>query len=154
MPRAVLDTSVLISATLNRDGAPAEVLRAHRRGAFHLVLSEPILAEYREVIARPRLARILARSGEQVRVVTALLAATPVLLELGPIPPIGRDPRDAMLVATARAGAAEVIVSRDEDVTRDEEVARFCHEHGIETLTVRQFLARLVAADTPLEPGQ
>lgn len=37
--RAVLDTNVLISTTLIRDGADDRILRAWQRGAFDLALS-------------------------------------------------------------------------------------------------------------------
>ena len=43
--RAVLDTNVLVSATLIRGGNEDRLLRAWQRGAFDLVLSPPILAE-------------------------------------------------------------------------------------------------------------
>ncbi len=43
--RAVLDTNVLVSATLIRGGTEDRLLRAWQRGAFDLVLSPPILAE-------------------------------------------------------------------------------------------------------------
>lgn len=43
--RAVLDTNVVISATLIRDGSEDRILRAWQRGAFDLVLSPQILNE-------------------------------------------------------------------------------------------------------------
>jgi len=43
--RAVLDTNVLISATLIRDGTEDRILRAWQREAFDLVLSPQILDE-------------------------------------------------------------------------------------------------------------
>lgn len=43
--RAVLDTNVVISATLIRDGNEDRILRAWQRGVFELVLSPPILDE-------------------------------------------------------------------------------------------------------------
>lgn len=43
--RVVLDTSVIVSATLIRGGNGDQILRAWRRGDFDLVLSPPILDE-------------------------------------------------------------------------------------------------------------
>ena len=43
--RAVLDTNVLISATLVKGGTEDKILRAWQEGTFELVLSPPILEE-------------------------------------------------------------------------------------------------------------
>ena len=40
--RAVLDTNVLVSATLVRAGNEDRILRAWRRGSFELVLSQEV----------------------------------------------------------------------------------------------------------------
>ena len=40
--KAILDSSVLISAFLTRGGSPGEVLAAGLDGRFELVLSEPL----------------------------------------------------------------------------------------------------------------
>lgn len=56
---------------------------------------------------------------------------------------LSRDPNDDFIVETALAGEAEVIVSRDEDFTRDLRLIDFLHVEGIRVLTVSQFLALL-----------
>ena len=43
--RVVLDTNVIISATLIRGGKEDQIVRAWQRGVFELVLSPPILEE-------------------------------------------------------------------------------------------------------------
>ncbi|MGH2360369.1 MAG: PIN domain-containing protein [bacterium] len=43
--RAILDTNVIISATLIRGGNEDRILHAWQRGAFELVLSPQILEE-------------------------------------------------------------------------------------------------------------
>ena len=43
--RVVLDTNVIISATLIRGGNEDQIIRAWQRGAFELVLSPQILEE-------------------------------------------------------------------------------------------------------------
>ncbi|MDT8899474.1 putative toxin-antitoxin system toxin component, PIN family [Thermanaerothrix sp. 4228-RoL] len=52
--RIVLDTNVLVSALLNPFGAPGRVLDLILAGAVQIVYDDRILAEYREVLARPR----------------------------------------------------------------------------------------------------
>jgi predicted nucleic acid-binding protein len=56
---------------------------------------------------------------------------------------ICRDRKDDMLIETALVGDADVIVSRDEDLTRASEVADFLAPYGIRILTVRWFLEAL-----------
>lgn len=56
---------------------------------------------------------------------------------------INRDPKDNVVIETAIVGGASVIVSRDEDITRDLRLINYLRALGIEVLTVSQFLARL-----------
>ena len=65
--RIVLDTNVLVSAFLNPTGAPAQVLTLLLAGELKLLFDERILAEYAEVLARPRFALDLADVAEVTR---------------------------------------------------------------------------------------
>jgi putative PIN family toxin of toxin-antitoxin system len=50
VPRAVLDTNVLVSALISPGGPSAALLLELRAGAFELVASPTLLAELREVL--------------------------------------------------------------------------------------------------------
>ncbi len=52
--RIVLDTNVLVSGLLSPFGPPGEIVRMVSSGALVLCLDARILAEYDEVLARPR----------------------------------------------------------------------------------------------------
>ena len=52
--RVVLDTNVLVSAFLNPRSNPARILRLIIQGDVFIVLNESILAEYYEVLKRPK----------------------------------------------------------------------------------------------------
>jgi len=54
MIRVVLDTNVVVSALLRPDGPPAAVLLLILSGRVQSCVSPPILAEYQEVLRRPR----------------------------------------------------------------------------------------------------
>jgi len=56
MTSIVLDTNVLISALLTPRGNEALVLRLALAGGFHVCISPELLAEYEEVLKRPRFA--------------------------------------------------------------------------------------------------
>jgi uncharacterized protein len=55
MNRVVLDTNVIVSALLVPTGTQAVILSLALRGQFALCVSRPLLAEYEEVLRRPRL---------------------------------------------------------------------------------------------------
>lgn len=50
----VLDTNVLVSALLTPHGTPARVLDLALAGEIRLAFDDRILAEYRDVLARPK----------------------------------------------------------------------------------------------------
>lgn len=52
--RIVLDTNVLVSGLLNSQGAPARIVALALAGAVQICHDNRILAEYTEVLARPR----------------------------------------------------------------------------------------------------
>ena len=52
--RIVLDTNVVVSGLLQAQGNPAQVLSLVLSGAIQICHDERILAEYAEVLARPR----------------------------------------------------------------------------------------------------
>lgn len=57
MIRIVLDTNVIVSALLKSEGAEAAVLLLALNSNVALGISEPILAEYGEVLSRPKFKR-------------------------------------------------------------------------------------------------
>lgn len=119
---------------------------ACEEGRFTLIASEPLLAEVADVAQRPR----LRRSGitpEAANELLAFLARTATLVSVPGTARFCRDPKDDVLIETALAGSAAVIVSRDDDLTRVPELKETLAELGIRVLTVRRFLEEL-------EPGK
>ena len=102
----VLDTNVLVSALLSPFQAPARVLDLVLSGEIDAVVDDRILAEYREVLARPKF-------GFDVRAVHDLLdyfehagvvaQAMPLTIDLP-------DPDDCIFVEAA-ASANAILVS-------------------------------------------
>jgi|GraSoiStandDraft_28_1057319.scaffolds.fasta_scaffold331117_2 uncharacterized protein len=140
--RAVVDTSVWVSAILNPSGPPAQVLEALEDGQFSLVASEPLLAELAEVIARGRLVRRYNLTTETTAPVLRVLRDSEFTAVTGSVR-ICRDPDDDMVIETAINGRADVLVSRDDDLKRSPEVAAVLAERGVRVLTVQRFLDAL-----------
>lgn len=57
MIRVVIDTNILVSALLQPEGLPAAVLVLALSGQVQLCVSDPVFAEYDNVIRRPRFKR-------------------------------------------------------------------------------------------------
>jgi putative PIN family toxin of toxin-antitoxin system len=53
--RVVLDTNILVSALLSREGNPAKIYRMFVANTLTVVYCEEILEEYQDVLYRPRL---------------------------------------------------------------------------------------------------
>lgn len=135
MTRAVVDTSVLVSALIApRDTPPSQVLRAWARERFELVVSPKLISEVAGVLARPKFDRYV--TPEEVADFLDMLRSDAVV---HPDPAVieraTRDPHDDYLVALAKAADA-VLVSSDRDLLEPD-------IGDLEVLNAREFLDRL-----------
>ncbi len=110
--KLVIDTNVLVSGLL-WSGAPRRLIEEIIAGNAELVTSVSILAELDDVLRRAKLRRKLAASqGTAEQHVSAMLLlatlVTPVKL-----PPLSVDPCDTMILETAVASGADMIVTGD-----------------------------------------
>lgn len=109
MLRAVIDTNVLVSSFFG--GKPREVMNLWRDGKFALCLSDGIVAEYLEVLARfsavkKEIEEFLMMLTERANVVFATPAEV--------INEIADDPDDNKFLGCAVAAKADMIVSGDQ----------------------------------------
>lgn len=135
MPRAVLDTNVLVSALISPGGPSAALLLELRAGAFELIVSPMLLGELREVLGRQKFRRYVTEA-EVVAYVDLIGHAATILDDPAPTAqPLSPDPDDEYLVDLARAAAADVLVSGDAHLLdlRDR----------LPVMTPAEFLARL-----------
>jgi putative PIN family toxin of toxin-antitoxin system len=113
--RAVVDTSVLVSAFIGHsDAAPSQLVGASRERRFALIVSPQLLDELSEVLSRPKFARWSGSGRAEAYV--AGFAARAELHSDAPALAATRDPSDDYLVALARAAGADAIVSVDRDL--------------------------------------
>lgn len=114
--RLVLDTNVLLSGILWK-GAPHRLLARIKEGDAALIGSPALLEELADVIARPKFAAILARSGLSGEMIPHEIGLLAEIVVPEPLPePVCRDPDDDIVLATALAGQADLIVSGDADL--------------------------------------
>lgn len=140
--RVVVDTNVWVSGLIIPDSAPGQVLRAMRDRRFELVASWHVAQELADVLRRPRLRRYEIEEQDIEDVFRLLAPALPTADLDVPI----RDPDDAPVVAAALAGAADVIVTGDEDFLADAALRSWLSDRGVRVATAVELLALLDAA--------
>lgn len=132
----VLDTNVLVSGLLF-GGVPGRILAAWSAGSFRLVISPPILEEYRRVGFELSKGRepLVSALGALLAMLTvhAVLVNAPRLDER-----VSEDPDDDMFLAAAVAGHAGVIVSGDKHLLQ------LSGWRAIDVLKARQFVDRYI----------
>jgi uncharacterized protein len=143
--RAVLDANVFVSAVLTPGGPPGQVIRALADGRFDLIISQPIIRDVVDVLARPRVARRYRVPAERIQDIVTLMRERGELVSLTGNLRICRDPDDDLVLETALTGRAQALVSRDADVTRDPVLIAALRERGVAILTVQHFLTALEA---------
>jgi hypothetical protein len=114
--RAVLDTNVIVSATLIRGGNEDRVLRAWLRGAFELVLSPEILEEIGRVLTYDKLRRSRWMTEAEVLLLLETLAQEGVVVPGTPSVKASRDPEDDKFLAAAVQARARYVVTGDKDL--------------------------------------
>jgi putative PIN family toxin of toxin-antitoxin system len=105
--RAVVDTNILVSGLREPRGNPARVLGLVRSGVIVPLYDSRILAEYEEVLRRPRLRLSPIEVDElllRVRADGESITAGPTVFQLP-------DPKDQPFLEVAIAGAAEAIIT-------------------------------------------
>ncbi|MDD2915782.1 MAG: putative toxin-antitoxin system toxin component, PIN family [Gallionella sp.] len=131
--RAVIDTNILVSALLTPGGVSAQLIAAIRSRTLMPVVSAMILAEYAEVLNRPKFSfanKLTASLLEDLKGLALFLKPLPIPLQDLP------DPDDAPFIAAALTAACPVITGNSK---------HFPQGIGIETLSPSEALARLQA---------
>lgn len=126
--RAVVDTNVLVSGLLGASGSPWQVVTAIAAGRVRLVVCADILAEYCDVLTRPRFRIRPDRSAELMKLIeqTADWVAIPAFAGVPPLP----DPDDWPFLASARVAACPLITVN---------LRHFPAEFGVRVMTAREW---------------
>jgi uncharacterized protein len=137
MVRAVVDTSVLVSAFLRKVAGAAsyDLLRLAESG-YELLLCDAILEEMADVLHRKdrKRARYSYLDSDIVEYSQELSLLGTVIGSLPDVYGVVRDPNDDVIVGCAIAGGADYIVTRDKDL-----LSLGTYE-GIEMITPEAFL--------------
>ena len=115
MPKAVLDSSILVSAFIAPQTELMLLLRLPLRHRYELVLSKDILTETAEsLLTKESTRRYAEYTDEDVHAYLAWLLSVATLIDEVPeLLAVPNDPKDNMVIATAVAGKADYLVTGD-----------------------------------------
>ncbi len=129
--RAVIDTNILVSALLTPKGVPAQLIAAIRSQALIPVVSESILAEYADVLSRPKFSFENSRTASLLEDMKGLaLFLKPQPIPLHDLPDAG----DAPFIAAALSAGCAIITGNSK---------HFPPQTGVEVLSSAMALLRL-----------
>ena len=110
--RIVLDTNQHISAIIQPNGNPAQILRLWRIGVIELAISPLMLEEFAVVVYRPRIQQKYNLSDEDIaeylEMICRFAVVVPGDIDVNAVPD---DPDDNIIIACALEAEANLIVS-------------------------------------------
>jgi putative PIN family toxin of toxin-antitoxin system len=110
--RAIIDTNGLLW-----HGTPHALLDHTRKGTITFLSSPALLAEFAEVIRRPKFHAILAQSKTDPEQLLRELRQLAEIIDPPPLPEsVSRDRDDDVVLALAVAARADLIISGDTDL--------------------------------------
>lgn len=118
MIQAVLDVNVLVSSTVGPLGHSRQLLTAWQDQRFTLLTSEGMIVELEEKLRLPRISQRYKLTEEDIRFVVGLLRtqAQLVMVPAEEQRVVTSDPEDDYVLATARLGQAQYLVTGDRNL--------------------------------------
>lgn len=119
--RVILDTNILVSGFI-WGGVPRQLLECarsipkSRKKPIELYTSTPLLDELYDVLSRQKFAELLATQHIKPAFLVKRYALLTTTVDPVPITRTVRDPYDDVVIATALAARARLIVSGDRDL--------------------------------------
>jgi putative PIN family toxin of toxin-antitoxin system len=141
--RIVLDTNVVVSGLL-WDGAPKRLLRTGNLEGVELFTSVPLLVELRGTLSKSKFGPKIDASGGSVDPLVDLYSKLAAVVEAAQVPRLAPDPDDDMVIGTAIAAKADLLV------TGDRALFSVAKHEGVRIVSVREALDA-IARDCPQE---
>jgi putative PIN family toxin of toxin-antitoxin system len=108
MIRVVIDTNVVVSASLEDEGLPAAIMDLAANKRILMCVSDAVLAEYKEVLNRPRLKLAPRRIAQFL---TVIRKTNRLVKPKRRVTVIRNDEPDNRLLECAQAAAADYLVT-------------------------------------------
>lgn len=119
-PAAVIDTNVVVAGLITADirSPTARILDGMRRGAFPFLLSDQLLAEYREVLLRARIRKLHGLAANEIDLILTEIATHAIVRE--PAARTGApDAKDNHLWSLLHGQPGSVLVTGDLALVRN-----------------------------------
>lgn len=130
------DANVLASGITHEHTPPGRLLGEWSAGRIQFVVSEPLLKEVQQALAKPYFQRL--RPIDVLTREIAALSTGSVMVEVSrSVQGVATHPEDDVILATALSGSAAFLVTGDHDLLR------LGSYEGVTIVTVRAFLAML-----------
>lgn len=110
--RMVLDTNVIVSALL-WNGAPKQLFQLSQAEGVLLITSTPLLDELAETLSKTKLERKIVESLLSIDQLIHLYAGLVSVVRPISVPRLAPDPDDDVVIGTALAAKANLIVTGD-----------------------------------------
>jgi hypothetical protein len=138
--RIVLDTNVLVSAFISKVGHSAKILDLiSMLEGVQLVLSEPILEEFKDVLFREEVKIRFEYSARDIESFTQAIRSISEIVKIkSNFKVVKEDPKDDVVLNTAYDGKADYIVSGDHHLQK---IKKF---KGIKIVNPKQ-MVRIIA---------
>ncbi|MBE8986969.1 putative toxin-antitoxin system toxin component, PIN family [Nostoc sp. LEGE 12450] len=109
--KVIIDTNIVVSAAIANKNPEAVILFVIANSAFEWVVSAEIIAEYKEVLKRPRLKLTEAQYKRWVYLIDSVTTLINVDVEID----FPRDRKDGKFLACAIAAEADFFITGDAD---------------------------------------
>lgn len=109
----VVDVNVLVSMLINQDSASIKGM--FNKQVFRVVVSPALLAELEDVLMRPQFRRYIT-AQEAERAIDRIKNRSKTISTEFQVKTICRDPKDDYLLALAKAGKADLLITGDADL--------------------------------------
>lgn len=110
--RIIFDTNIWISYLIGK--SLSQITEAIFTNRIRILYSDELMDELVTTLRRPKFQRYI--TSYQIEKVVQLLQSKGILIEVKEVPPVCRDPKDDFLLALARYGRADYLVSGDKDL--------------------------------------
>ncbi|MBN3923364.1 putative toxin-antitoxin system toxin component, PIN family [Nostoc sp. NMS4] len=109
--KVIIDTNIVVSAAIADKNPEVVILFVIANSAFEWVVSAEIIAEYKELLKRPRLKLTEAQYQRWVYLIDSVTTLIDVDVEVD----FPRDRKDAKFLACAIAAGADFFITGDTD---------------------------------------
>ena len=140
--RVVLDTNVVASAIL-WGGKPRLLLHAAHAKRIELFTSTAMLAELTDILGRRKFDKKIAASGLSIDQLVDGYAQLAALVRPSPVPRLAPDQDDDVVIGTALAAGAELLV------TGDKPLLSLSRHQGVGIVGVAYAIAAIDGATKP-----